>query len=177
MGGEFANAGMEVHTISKDITLFSQMLKQTGRTLQAPDSVHTPEAEQAALQIKDESELVFGEIKRMMEACGIKQKDGLIRPTTLQKFKWCFKKHKMVYLMAQLETLKLNLLVILQILSLGKMMAAVPSRYALHSPSQETRRVLRYGLVCLPKRSHSAPKKFNKSERKPKMLLSSGIGK
>jgi len=100
------------------------MLKQVGQTLQAPDSVHSHEAEQAAKQITTECRQIFDEIETMLDKVRTRKKDGSWGPTTIQKFKWCFKKHKVNYLLAQLESLKLSLSVMLQILQLGKLMAA-----------------------------------------------------
>jgi hypothetical protein len=124
VGSEVASAGQEIYSISKAITLFSLMLKQVGQTLQAPDSIHSHEAEQAARQITSECEQVFEEIEYMLDKVRTRRNDGSFMPTTIQKFKWCFKKHKVTYLLAQLESLKLSLSVMLQILQLGKLMAA-----------------------------------------------------
>lgn len=124
VGSEVASAGQEIHSISKAVTLFSLMLKQVGQTLQAPDSIHSHEAEQAAVQITNECRQVFDEIEYLLDKVRTRRNDGTVMPTTLQKFKWCFKKHKVTYLLAQLESLKLSLSVMLQILQLGKLMAA-----------------------------------------------------
>jgi hypothetical protein len=105
------------------------MLKQVGHTLQAPDSVHSHEAEQAAKQITNECQQIFDEIGNMLDKVRTRRKDGSWGPTAIQKFKWCFKKHKVTYLLAQLESLKLSLSVMLQILQLGKLMAAPTKEY------------------------------------------------
>lgn len=114
------------------------MLKQVGQTLQQADSVHTHEAEQAAHQITDECRLVFDEIEYLLDRCRSRKRDGSWGPTTVQRFKWCFKKHKVTYLLAQLESLKLSLSVMLQILQLGKLMASVTKRWVVCTCLAET---------------------------------------
>lgn len=104
------------------------MLKQVGQTLQHPDSVHSEEAKQAAHQITQESQLVFDEIQGMLDKVRTKGSNGTYSSTTIQRFKWCFKKNKVTYLLAQLESLKLSLSVMLQILQLGKLMASATKR-------------------------------------------------
>jgi len=121
---EVANAGLEVHSIAKQVTLFSLMLKQVGTVLQAADSVHSQEAVDAAKQIAEESTRVFEEINDMLDRVRMKRPDGTYAPTIQQRFRWCFKKHRVTYLLAQLESLKLSLSVLLQILQLGKLMAS-----------------------------------------------------
>ena len=125
-----ASAGIEIHTISKGVTLFSLMLKQVGQHLQAPDSVHTQEALDTAKQITDECQHVFDEISEMLDRVQNKfNRDGSPSLSLHQRFKWCFKKHRVTYLLAQLESLKMSLLVMLQILQLGKLMATPPKTY------------------------------------------------
>lgn len=100
------------------------MLKQTGTVLQAADSVHSREAVEAAKQVADESNRVFDEIKDMLDRVRGKKDDGSMKPSAHQRIKWCFKKSRISYLLGQLESLKLSLSLMLQILQLGKMMAA-----------------------------------------------------
>ncbi|KIV81338.1 hypothetical protein PV11_03529 [Exophiala sideris] len=121
---EDASAGFEVYRISKCITLFSMMLKQTGTLLQTADSVHSHEAVETAKSIADESTRVFEEIQDMVDRVGTKSGGDAASPTLQQKFKWCFKKHRVTYLLAQLESLQLSLSVMLQVIVLGKLMAS-----------------------------------------------------
>lgn len=128
---EVANAPNEIHQISKSVTLFSLMLKQIGTVLQAADSVQSREAVEAAKQVADESNRVFDEIKDMLDQVRNRDVDGSFKPTARQRIKWCFKKTRITYLLGQLESLKLSLSLMLQILQLGKMMAFTSRRYAL----------------------------------------------
>jgi len=124
VGGEVASAGQEIYSISRAVTSFSLMLKQVGQTLQTPNSIHSPEAEQAARQMTDKCRHIFDEIEYMLNKVRTRKADETFGPTTLQRFKWYFKKHKITYLLAQLESLKLSLSVILQVIQLAKLMAA-----------------------------------------------------
>ena len=118
-----------MQNISKSVTLFSLMLKQTSVVLQAADSVHSEEAVDTAHQIAEESTRVFDEINNMLDQVRTKRADGSLSPTVQQRFKWCFKKGRVAYLLGQLESLKLSLSVMLQILQLGKLMASTSKRY------------------------------------------------
>ena len=129
VGSEVASAGIEIHSISKGVTLFSLMLKQVGQHLQTPDSVHSSEALATAKQITEECQHVFDEISEMLDRVQSKKPDGSGTLSLQQRFKWCFKKHRVTYLLAQLESLKMSLLVMLQILQLGKLMASPTKRY------------------------------------------------
>lgn len=129
VSSEVASAGLEVHRISKSVTLFSMMLKQTGTLLQTADSVHSHEAVETAKSIADESTRVFDEIKDMVDRMGTKSTGDATSPTIQQKFRWCFKKHRVTYLLAQLESLKLSLSVMLQVIVLGRLMASTNRRW------------------------------------------------
>lgn len=126
---EVANAGLEVHSIAKAVTLFSTMLKQTGAALQVVDSVHSRESVETARSIAEEGTRVFDEINDMLDRVSSRRTEASIQ----QRFRWCFKKHRVTYLLAQLESLKLSLLVMMQVLQLGKLMAAT-SRRLVDSP-------------------------------------------
>ncbi|KKY18025.1 hypothetical protein UCRPC4_g05228 [Phaeomoniella chlamydospora] len=137
VGAEVANAGVEIHTISKGVTLFSLMLKQVGQHLQSPQSVHSSEAIETAQTITHECQLVFDEISEMLDKVQTRKRDGTPSPTIQQRFKWCFKKHRVTYLLAQLESLKMSLLVMLQILQLGKLMVTPPHSEAKQDVAQK----------------------------------------
>jgi hypothetical protein len=115
---------MEVSSISKGVTMFSSMLKQTGIMLQQTDSVHSKEAVETAKQIAGDCTRVFEEIEEMLDRSRTKRTDGTFGPTEPERFKKYFRRHRVTYLLGQLESLKLSLSVMLQILQLGKLMAA-----------------------------------------------------
>lgn len=121
---EVANAGQQVHAISKGVTLFSQVLKQAGNAFQTPDSVHSYDALVTAKSMADDGTKVFDEINDMLDRVRAKPPSDTWTPTVEQRFNWCFKKHRVAYLLAQLDSLKLSICVMLQVLQLGKLMAS-----------------------------------------------------
>ena len=129
VSSDVANAGLEVQAISKGVTLFSMMLKHTSQVLQAPESVQSQEAVETAQSIADEGTRAFDEINEMLERVRSAQRvdDGSSSPVQ-QRFKKTFKKHRVTYLLAQIESLQLSLSVMLQILQLGTLMASTTRR-------------------------------------------------
>ena len=130
---EVASEGLEVHSISKTVTLFSITLKQTGLALQNHDSVHTPEALDGIQRIADDATRIFDEFNEMLDRVRTKPKDAATGPSIQQRFQWCFKRHRVTYLLAELDTHKLSLSVIQQVLQLGKLMASTSK----HDPQDE----------------------------------------
>jgi len=121
---EIANADCDIHNIAKNISLFSLMLKQVGKTMEENRTVASQSAVETATEIRDQSELVFREIERMVNLSQGRDEKGNIRSITItEKVKWCFKKQKVQYLLGQLESLKLSLSIMLQILQMGKAMS------------------------------------------------------
>ena len=127
---EVASEGLEVHSISKTVTLFSLTLKQTGTAFQARDSVHTWDALDGVRTIADDATRIFDEFNDMLDRVRTKPSEGSVVPSIQQRFQWCFKRHRVTYLLAQLETHKMSLSVILQVLQLGKLMASTSRKYA-----------------------------------------------
>lgn len=121
---EVASEGLEVHSISKTVTLFSLTLKQTGISLQSADSVHTSEALDGVHKISEDATKVFEEFNDMLDRVRHKPSEGTMAHSIQQRFQWCFKRHRVTYLLAQLDSFKLSLSVIQQVLQLGKLMAS-----------------------------------------------------
>jgi hypothetical protein len=121
---EVASEGLEVHSISKAVTLFSLTLKQVGISLQNADSVHTYEALDGVNRIAQDATEVFDEFNDMLDRVRAKPQEGKPAPTIQQRFQWCFKRHRVSYLMGHLETLKMNASLIQQVLALGRLMAS-----------------------------------------------------
>lgn len=117
---QIAQSGIEIHSIAKGVSLFSLALKQLGQALQAPDLSHSREAVDKTWDIADQGERIFIEIEQMLNKLkGTDTHEGLKTLSLQQRVKWCFKKHNVTYLLAQLESLKLSLMVMLQTLRLG----------------------------------------------------------
>jgi len=121
---EIANAPAEIHAISKSVTLFSLLLKQTAAVLGQAESVHSQEAVRIAEQVLDESNAVFSEINAMLDRVRTKKQDGTPSPSMRQRFKWCFKKHGIEYLLGRMDRLQMSLSLMLQIIQLGTTMAS-----------------------------------------------------
>lgn len=101
------------------------MLKQIGKTMEEGRAIASQQAIETATEIKDQSEKVFEEIRGMVELNEAKDDYGNSRSITIvEKVKWCFRKNKVEYLLGQLESLKLSLSIMLQILQMGQTMAA-----------------------------------------------------
>lgn len=121
VGVELANADVEIQSIARGISLFSLMLKQVGITLDEPKSIASQSALDTAKEITGQSQLVFDEIKNMVEMVQKRDDKGNLRSITVaQRVKWCFKKQRVQYLLGQLESLKLSLSIMLQTLQLGR---------------------------------------------------------
>ncbi|KAK5197684.1 hypothetical protein LTR92_001926 [Exophiala xenobiotica] len=175
---EGANTGPEVHNISKSVTLFSMMLKQTGAVLQTMDSVHSREAVETAKSIAEESTRVLDEINDMLDRLRTKSTDGGAAPSVQQRFRWCFKKHRVTYVLAQLESLKLSLSVMLQILQLGQLMASTsrsdpPEQVAIKTEAIKEERaaaqnavIVRYWQMSKMDRLFEASRKEEEDDRR-----------
>ena len=121
---EMTSADCDIHNIAKGISLFSLMLKQVGKTMEENKTVASQSAVETATEIRDQSQMVFEEIERMVNLSQGRDENGNIRSITItERIKWCFKKQKVQYLLGQLESLKLSLSIMLQILQMGKAMA------------------------------------------------------
>ena len=125
VGVELATADLEIQRIAKEISLFSLMLKQVGLTLASAKSIASQAALDTASEITALSQTIFTEVKEMVEMSQQRDTNGILRSITIaQRVKWCFKKQRVQYLLGQLEALKLSLAIMLQILQLGKTIAA-----------------------------------------------------
>lgn len=125
VGSEISSADCDIHNIAKGISLFSLMLKQVGRAMEEGKTVASQNAVETATEIRDQSQVVFDEIKNMVDLAQGRDDHGHLQSITIaQRIKWCFKKRKVQYLLGQLESLKLSLSIMLQILQMGKTIAA-----------------------------------------------------
>ncbi|KAL1874630.1 hypothetical protein Plec18167_005862 [Paecilomyces lecythidis] len=122
---QIASSGIEIHSISKGVSLFALALKHVGKTLRGSDPVHSAQALAEAREITDQGYMILNEIEDMLDR--LKASEALATTHGLsvqQRVSWFFKKHRVTYLLSQLECLKLSLAVMLQILQLGKLIEA-----------------------------------------------------
>ena len=123
VASEIASADQDVRNVAKGISLFSLMLKQVGKTMEEGRAIASQQAIDTATEIKDQSEKVFEEIRGMVELSHARDDYGTRSITVVERVKWCFRKNKVQYLLGQLESLKLSLSIMLQILQMGQTMA------------------------------------------------------
>jgi len=124
VGVELATAEVEIQSMARGISSFSLMLKQVGMTLEESKSIASQSALDTAKEITGQSQVVFDEIKNMVEMVQKRDDKGNLRSITVaQRIKWCFKKQRVQYLLGQLESLNLSLSIMLQTLQLGKRLA------------------------------------------------------
>jgi len=117
------NADLEIQQIAKSISDFSLLLKLVARTMEDGGVTATPLAIDTVFGIKNHSEHIFDEFKSMTELAQVRDEKGHLKEIGIgQRVTWCFKKQKVPYLLAQLEYLKLNLTIMLQILQLGRLL-------------------------------------------------------
>lgn len=121
---EMPDALTEVLTISRNVTLFASLLKQTANMLEVAEPVHSREAVRAAGQVTTEGNSIFEEIDTMLAKVKSRKDEGTEGLTMQQRFGGEFKETKVDYLLAQLDSLKMSLSLMLQIIQLGATMAS-----------------------------------------------------
>lgn len=120
-----STADMEIKAVAKEISLFSLMLKQAGRTMEAAESIVSQNAMDVAKDMTMHSQTVFTQIKAMVHMSQKKDEQGNIRSITVaHQVKWCFKQKRVPYLLGQLDAVKLSLAIMLQVLQLAKSIAS-----------------------------------------------------
>lgn len=93
-----------------------------GQTLETTELERSPEATEKAREIADQGQMVFVEIEHMLDKLqGTDVDEDLRRIPIQERLRWCFRQKHVTYLLAQLESLKLSLIVMLRILQLGNM--------------------------------------------------------
>ncbi|CAO1597527.1 hypothetical protein XANCAGTX0491_001334 [Xanthoria calcicola] len=121
VGVGMATADVEIQSIARAISEYAFTLKQLALTLDSAKSIATQSAMETAKQIADQSQLVFDDIKAMTELNQKKDDRGHLQSIAVeQRVRWCFKKQRLNYLLGQLESLKLSLSIMLQILQMGQ---------------------------------------------------------
>ena len=123
LGVEVASAGIQLNGIAKGISLFSQMLKQVGQTLRQEDSVHSPGALETTQEIVEQCRSIYNEIQKMVDSVQRRDSNGFVKPINVaERVRFCFKKTKIEFLLGELESLKMTLSTIIQVLYTGRLM-------------------------------------------------------
>lgn len=132
---QLAQSRIEIHSIAKGISLFALTLKQVGQTLEIAGLDPSLEATEKAWEIAGQGQMVFVEIEHMLHKLqGTDSDEELRRIPVQERLKWCFRKQHVTYLLAQAESLKLSLIVMLRILQLGNMIKGNTTNAKLTTP-------------------------------------------
>ncbi|CAG8047960.1 unnamed protein product [Penicillium olsonii] len=122
---QLAQSRLEIHSIAKGISLFALTLKHVGQTLEGLELDRTPETTEKAFEIAGQGQAIFIEIEHMLDKLkATDRNEDLMRLSLQERLKWCFPKQHVTYLLAQVESLKLSLIVMLRILQLGTVIKA-----------------------------------------------------
>ena len=118
------NADTEIQNISRGLSDYSLMLKQVAKQMDEGGVSPTPLAIDTVFDIKEHSEHIFEEIKGMTELAQVRDEKGNLTEIGIgQKVVWSFKQQKVPYLLGQLDYLKTNLSIMLQVLQLAKIVS------------------------------------------------------
>lgn len=116
-----ATPDVEIQSIARAISEYAFTLKQLALTLESAKSIATQSAMETAKQIADQSQLVFDDIKEMADLNQKKDDHGHLQAIAVeQRVRWYFKTRRLNYLLGQLESLKLSLSIMLQVLQMGQ---------------------------------------------------------
>ena len=127
-----AHADKSINTISKDVSLTSAVLKELANILTQDKSTraYSDTAIESAIAVVNECSGLFQELHSMLVEKLPKHSSGprvKVSRTTLalERLKWPYLQSKMNILQSNLDRLKSSLLVILNVISLAKMMKCV----------------------------------------------------
>ena len=127
-----ANADKAVNSISKDVSLTSSVLKELANILQKDNGpqAYSNTAVASAVAVVRECSDVFQEVENILieklPKLSSRRKDKTSRTTVaLERLKWPYLQPKINLLRSNLDRLKSSLLVILNVISLAKLMKYV----------------------------------------------------
>ena len=129
-GNELSSLQLQLNSIARGVSLHCFTLKEVGKELSNPETVRSDAALHKAEELASESQELFAEIEGGIGRLQQPQING--SATTAQLFDWYFKRSKVAYLLAALESLNVSLSLVLQIIQIGKTMAHTSKRYAYH---------------------------------------------
>ena len=124
IGVQISTAQNQLAGIARGISLFSLTLKQVGQTLQQHDSVHAPGAIETTQEIIEQGIFLYSQIQTLVDKVQSFQADGRLAPMSLaKKVTFCLQKTKIDCLLGELDSLKMTLSTMLQVLYTGRLMA------------------------------------------------------
>lgn len=109
-----------IHNLARDISCFCLVLKQTGKFMQEEMYITSYAAVDNATEISRQGQHIFEELRFITKLSQFRDADGVLRSITIaavndQKIR----KHRVKYLLGQLESLQLTLTLMIQILQLA----------------------------------------------------------
>ena len=126
VGVESATADLGIQSIARSISQYSLVLKQVALALESAKGIASQSAFDTAKGITDQGSMVFDEMKEVTEMVQRKDERGNIQSIAVaQRVKWYSKHQRVLYLQGQLESLKLSLSILLQILQLGRLITSI----------------------------------------------------
>ncbi|KAI4160105.1 MAG: hypothetical protein L6R39_000260 [Caloplaca ligustica] len=126
IGVEMTTADVDVQNIARAISTYAFTLKQLALTLESAKAITTQSAMETAKDIAGQSQVVFNDIKDMTELDQKKDDQGNLRSIAVnQRVKWCFKQQRLQYLLGQLDSLKLSLSLMTQVLQFGMLLVSI----------------------------------------------------
>ncbi|KAL8946589.1 MAG: hypothetical protein Q9183_007887, partial [Haloplaca sp. 2 TL-2023] len=139
VGVDMATADVEIQKIARAISEYAFTLKQLALTLDSAKSIATQSALECAKKIANQSQVVFDDIKKMTELDQKNDERGHLQAIAVaRRVQWCSQKHRVQYLLGQLESLKLSLSIMLQVLQMGKLLVSLREEPPRSPPSEHT---------------------------------------
>ncbi|KAL8895834.1 MAG: hypothetical protein Q9192_003419 [Flavoplaca navasiana] len=140
VGAGMATPHVEIQSIARAISEYAFTLKQLALTLESAKSIATQSAMETAKQIANQSQLVFEDIKEMTDLNQKKDDRGHLQAIAVeQRVRWCFKTKRLNYLLGQLESLKLSLSIMLQVLQMGQSIIRAREDSSIVPPDDQAR--------------------------------------
>jgi hypothetical protein len=117
-----ALARKEIDSVSRDISLFSGMLKQVGRVLSSQKGVRfSTKALDTTLGIVDRCQVIFDDIHGIVQGLKTDKADGSSQSIGfVNKVKWTFKMPKVRLLMGTLDSMMITLHLMLTTLNISE---------------------------------------------------------
>lgn len=121
VGVEMATSDLDIQAIARAVSLYSLMLKQVAKNLESARDLLRSSAWDTARGIANQSQLVFDEIKDLTAVDQKKDERGHIRAIAVGKRASLLRRARAMYLVGQLEGLKLSLALLGQVVEYGKL--------------------------------------------------------
>ena len=110
IGSKYSNAKKEIQSFGRDVGTLGQVLNQFDRILSEDPSIIDPGVRSTTFSIVDQCRELFGDLERFREALYTRPGAALrIR----DRVKWVFQASELQYLQSQVDSMKINLLLMM----------------------------------------------------------------